>query len=226
MVGRELCRYDAVVFDCDGVLIDSEPIAARVISQVLAEHNIRLSPEECLARFVSMSVEQEAEYVRKHFGIGLLDVFHRELTPRTMKAFERELRPMPGVMDALEALMLPKAVASNGAPERMELALRVTGLAQFFLPHVYSAAHVARGKPAPDVFLHAAERLGVPARRCLAIEDSVAGVQAARAAGMEIIGFVGGSHAGVTIGSALREAGAVRVFEAWKEVCAALWRPV
>lgn len=227
----------ALIFDCDGVLIDSEPIAARAMSELLAEHGLQLSPAECLTRFVSMTVEAEAAHILQHFGLDLLDVFHRELTPRTMRMFETDLRPMPGVIEVLQRLTRGdsgnscgtsfqplrfassnlRAVASNSAPQRLALALRIAGLAPFFEPHIYSASLVPRPKPAPDLFLHAARSLGVSPADCLVIEDSPAGVLAARAAGMRIIGFTGGSHATPADVQTLLQAGAATTFAHWND---------
>jgi HAD superfamily hydrolase (TIGR01509 family) len=208
-------KFAAVVFDCDGVLVDSEPLANRVMAELLGEHGVRLTTAECMKRFIGLTVEEEAAAIRAEFGVDLRDVLERELTPRTMRTFERELRGTPGAEAFVAGVRLPKAVASNSRPERVTLSLRAAGLDRFFGRHVYTAAAVARPKPSPEVYLLAAERLGVVAEECLVFEDSRSGTQAARAARMTVVGYMGGGHIGAGHGEKLVAAGAVRTIAAW-----------
>ena len=194
---REFCvqrlgrDFAAVVFDCDGVLVDSEPLANRVMAELLAEHGIRLTTNQCMKRFIGLTVEAEAAAIRAEFGVDLADVLERELTSRTIRAFERELPPTPGVAAFVASVGRPKGVASNSRPERVRLSLRAAKLDQFFNGNVFTAAAVQRPKPAPDVYLLAAERLGVAPTNCLVFEDSASGTRAARAAGITVVGYTG-----------------------------------
>lgn len=211
-----------MIFDCDGVLVDSEPLASAVMSELLAEHGVRMTPEQCMRRFVGMTIPAEAAALRHDFGVELLDVLQRDLTPRTLARFERDLKPVSGAADVLAALRLPVAVASNSVTRRVELSLRVTGLARFFEGRVFSAEMVARPKPAPDLYLHAASTLGVAPGDALVLEDSPSGIRAARDAGMTVIGFTGGGHANEMLPQRLKDAGAAEVIDSWGSLATCL----
>jgi HAD superfamily hydrolase (TIGR01509 family) len=186
-------RLDLVIFDCDGVLIDSELLSIRADRECLAECGIELSMEEILERYTGISFAgMVADLEARHGPLpaDFADRHRRHLWP----LFESELRAIPGVTDVLDALTCRVCVASSGRPERLHHALSLVGLYDRFHPNIFSAVEVARGKPAPDLFLHAAARMGVPPERCVVIEDSLPGVTAAVAAGMTVIGFVGASH--------------------------------
>jgi HAD superfamily hydrolase (TIGR01509 family) len=199
----------AIIFDCDGVLVDSEPIANRVMVELLNEHGYSITMEESVARFVGKTLQTEIEMFRAEGRSDLGEIIGRELVPRTLRAFERELRAVDGIGSLLGRLDgRPRAVASGSTPDRLSLSLRLTGLAAHFGAHVYSSTLVPNPKPAPDLFLYAAERLGVSAGDCAVVEDSVGGVRAGVAAGMRVIGFTGGSHATPELGQRLREFGA------------------
>ncbi|WP_332908981.1 HAD-IA family hydrolase [Paracoccus binzhouensis] len=183
-----------LIFDCDGVLVDSEPLAVAELEILLQGLGAPITSARIYDEFLGRSVSTIVEAARDH-GIELgpaLPGFSAALFRR----FRRDLRPMPGMAEVLAQLSGPRAVASSSAPDRLALSLALTGLAPLFGPHVYSATQVARGKPAPDLFLFAAGHLGVAPGDCVVIEDSPAGLRAARAAGMRVIGFLGGSHAG------------------------------
>jgi HAD superfamily hydrolase (TIGR01509 family) len=185
--------FDLVIFDCDGVLIDSELLSVRADRDALAECGIELSVEEILERYTGISFAGMAADLETRHGplpSDFADRHRRHLWP----LFERELRAIPGVTDVLDALTCKTCVASSGRPDRLRHALSLVGLYDRFSPNIFSAVEVAHGKPAPDLFLHAAERMGVPPGRCVVIEDSLPGVTAAVAAGMTVIGFVGASH--------------------------------
>lgn len=197
-----------IIFDCDGVLVDSEPIANRIMVEALADAGYTITLADAVARFVGRSMASVVAMVETDLGRALPEGFVDALQERTFAAFTRDLRAMPGVADALMRLEHPVCVASSGAPDKIALSLALTGLDRFFDGHLFSAAMVARGKPAPDLFLHAAHCMGCAPDSCLVIEDSVPGVEAARAAGMRVLGFAGGGHAGPDLGDRLRVAGA------------------
>ncbi len=186
-------RYDLIIFDCDGVLVDSELIACRVIAACLTEAGFPQEPDDIRAYIGGSSPDMYARLAER-FGRPVPDDVGAALAPRLRQAFEAELKPMAGVAALLERLVIPLCVASSSDPQRIRHSLGCTGLLDHFGGRLFSATMVARGKPAPDLFLHAATALAVPPRRCVVIEDSVPGVQAAVAAGMTAIGFTGGAH--------------------------------
>lgn len=207
-----------VIFDCDGVLVDSEVIACRTDSICLAEMGILISIDEVLDRYLGRSAASMIADIETRFGRRLPGDFAATLHARTQAAFAAELKPMPGVREVLALSRMPTCVASSSAPERLRASLRLAGLLQFFEPHVFSATQVGRGKPAPDLFLLAATKMRVEPGRCLVVEDSSAGVEAAVAAGMAVLGFVGGSHCGSGHAERLRSAGAQTIFSDMREL--------
>jgi HAD superfamily hydrolase (TIGR01509 family) len=203
--------FDLVIFDCDGVLIDSEPLAVRADVACLAQDGIAQSEEEILERYTGISLAGMKADLERRFGRSLRDDFEVCHHAYLMALFEAELKAMPGVDAVLDALPGRICVASSSTPERLRHALGLVGLYDRFHPHVFSASMVAHGKPAPDLFLHAAARMGVTPGRCVVIEDSLPGIEAAVAAGMITIGFTGGSHC--RAGHAERLRGATLVVE-------------
>lgn len=205
-------RPDLIIFDCDGVLVDSELLSCRCLSEVLAEFDFQLSVEQALALFLGRSTKAIEQHYRD-LGQVLPDEFLPRLKARVLETFAAALQPIPGVGAMLSELKVPRCVASSSDLDRVSLSLDVTGLAPHFGGHLYTAQMVRHGKPAPDLFLHAAGKMQASPSRTLVIEDSVSGVQAARAAGMMVWGFVGGSHYRARDGRAiLSAAGADRVF--------------
>jgi HAD superfamily hydrolase (TIGR01509 family) len=182
-------RFDLIIFDNDGVLVDSEPVANRVLSGLLTEYGFPCTAEDCIAQFMGRSVPQVRAIVEERLGrtlpADLEACYAEELYPR----FRQCLQPIPGIADALGTIEQTVCVASSGTHERIRLTLGYTGLWDRFGGRVFSAQDVARGKPAPDLFLHAAASLGADPRRCAVVEDSPAGVTAANAAGMTSFGF-------------------------------------
>ena len=183
---------ELVIFDCDGVLIDSERIAVRTDVQVLAKLGWVLTEAECVERFVGLSDKSVRAAIEAHLGRALPDDWDHEFQSLYRDAFAAELTPVPGVMQALDRITLPTCVASSSSHEKLRFTLGLTGLYERFAGRIFSAYDVARGKPAPDLFLHAAARMGVSPAACAVVEDSRYGVQAARAAGMRAFGFAGG----------------------------------
>ncbi|WP_407528823.1 HAD family hydrolase [Methylobacterium oryzisoli] len=187
-------RPDLVIFDCDGVLIDSEPISLARLTDNLVRIGVPIDLDTVARRFTGTSMTSIMAHITADYGVTAPDGFVDAVRADTLRAFEAELTAIAGVADVLEALPDRRCVASSSDPARLAHALTLTGLLPLFHGHVFSASMVARGKPAPDLFLHAAERMGAAPERCLVIEDSVPGVTAARAAGMRVFGFAGGGH--------------------------------
>jgi HAD superfamily hydrolase (TIGR01509 family) len=185
---------DPVIFDCDGVLVDSEVIFARVLGECLSEAGFPATVTDALMFGFGRNRDTLTAAVEARYGCTLRDEFFEVMRARSALVLERELKPMPGIVELLRALPRARCVASNGHLQRVRQRLALTGLLQFFDPHVFSAIQVAIGKPAPDLFLLAAERLGAPPAACTVVEDSLVGVAAAVAAGMPVVGFCGGSH--------------------------------
>jgi HAD superfamily hydrolase (TIGR01509 family) len=184
-----------VIFDCDGVLVDSEPIALRLLIDTLAGAGLAMDPAEADARFLGRSLASTREILAEDYGLALSDDALAAMRRALHAAFRVELAPIHGVAEALDALPCPYCVASSSQPERIELSLTVAGLWPRFAGRAFSATMVPRGKPAPDLFLHAARSLGYAPGACLVVEDSPAGIAAAQAARMRVVAFTGGSHA-------------------------------
>ncbi|HSC04621.1 MAG TPA: HAD family hydrolase [Solirubrobacteraceae bacterium] len=181
-----------VIFDCDGVLVDSEPIAVRIDVEMLAEVGVRMTEEEVIERFVGRSPEVILAETEARLGRRVPDGWFERGEARIRRAYATELRPVDGVSEALEAIGDPVCVASSSGHESLRYKLELTGLYERFAGHIFSATEVASGKPAPDLFLHAASRMGAAPGDCVVVEDSRYGVQAARAAGMDVLGYAGG----------------------------------
>ncbi|MFE7842952.1 HAD family hydrolase [Streptomyces sp. NPDC057474] len=186
-------RYDLVIFDNDGVLVDSEPISNRLLAAYLTELGHSTSYEDSIRDYMGSAMHRVHELVLERTGETLPGYFDDEFHQRVFAAFERELEPVPGVVAVLEKLVadeVPYCVASSGSHERIRVGHRKTGLDRWFGEGlVFSAQDVGRGKPAPDLFLYAAERMGVTPERCAVVEDSPLGVRAGLAAGMAVYGF-------------------------------------
>lgn len=197
-----------VIFDCNGVLVDSEPLATAIVSEEFMRAGYPLTPD-IVARYFTgrrpadMFAEVEIAASRK-----LPADFAATVASATLRRFRVELRATPHAAQALSWLRGPKCVASSSAFDRIRVSLESTDLIRFFDPYLFSANEVTHGKPAPDLFLHAAAKMRVNPGDCIVVEDSPVGVAAGVAAGMTVIGFTGGSHAGNPFGQSLRTAGA------------------
>jgi len=213
---------DLVIFDCDGVLVDSELIFARVLAESLIALDFPTTIDEAIALGFGKNRVTLSAAVSAQFGEALPDTFFEAFAARSASAFEHELSPMVGVEDLLAALPVPRCVASNGRLDRVRQRLAITGLLPFFDPHVFSASQVAFGKPAPDLFLFAAQRLGARPADCTVVEDSIPGVEAAIAARMPVVGFCGGGHCPQDHADRLIAAGCSRVFAKMPDLAAFL----
>lgn len=188
-------RPRLVIFDCDGVLVDSEPLSFQVLSQNIALKGASIPMEDCYRLFLGKSLSSTTEILSRDYGIEFADEDLDSMRVQLFDLYRRELRPIPGIAALLQSLDLPVCVASSSQLERIRLSLEVTGLRASFEPHIFSATMVPNGKPAPDLFLHAAREMGIAPQHCLVVEDSPAGIEAARRADMAVIGFTGGGHA-------------------------------
>lgn len=202
----------AVIFDLDGVLVDSERLIGHEVCAALTVHGYALDPNRYHERFHYVRLEHMAEQVMDESGIVLPDDFIARLRARLQEAYQTDLNAVAGAADMLRTIGLPVAVASGSVPEGIDLKLKRTGLYDFFAPHAYSVFEVGNRKPAPDVFLFAAERLGVAPEACVVVEDAAPGVVAGKAAGMRVLGFTGGGHDYPGLAGKLRDAGAETVF--------------
>jgi HAD superfamily hydrolase (TIGR01509 family) len=207
-----------IIFDLDGVLIDSEPLAAEAMSTVLGSFGYDVSPNDVMHTYTGLSLKDILAKIEERFAKGLPAEVAEGIWPATRKLFGNRLAPMPGVVPFLQELPWSHCVASSSLPERIRFSLEVTGLLSHFEERYFSSSQVARGKPAPDLFLHAARTMRVEPRECVVIEDSMAGVTAAVAVGMHVIGFAGGGHAAPGHVERLKAAGATVVVDHWSMV--------
>ena len=206
------------IFDCDGVLIDSEIIACGVDAEELTEIGFKISTEDVVHRFSGMPSEAMYATIEAELGRPLPEDFTDRVKRRIEAAYRTDLRPIAGAAEVLGALRRPFCVASSSSPAKLALGLVETGLYELFYPHIFSTALVARGKPHPDLFLYAARAMGADPADCVVIEDSIAGVTAASRAGMRAIGFTGGSHCLPGHGDRLIAAGAASLVSNFRDL--------
>ncbi len=202
-----------LIFDCDGVLVDSEIIALTMLAAGLTDLGLPHSFEDCRRLFMGKSVKDVLIEIATMLGRPLAPEWGRAMNAALLDRLKEELKPVAGVAEAIDALPYPRCVASSSQPERIRLSLAVTGLAPLLGDRMFSATQVENGKPAPDLFLYAAKECGALSAQTIVIEDSPAGIIAARRAGMKAIGFAGASHADARLAQALELAGAARVIE-------------
>ena len=207
-----------IIFDCDGVLVDSEMIASRLLAEHLTKYHFPITSECCRNRFIGYSIENIISEVRSE-GVNLPYDFEPCLKKSDQAAFTAELKAISGVKDTLSTLTQDKCVASSGSQKKICKNLTLTGLIDFFEPsHLFSTKMVEKSKPAPDLFLHAAKHFNVSPKNCLVIEDTTVGIQAGLAAGMSVFGFVGGSHCDDAYVDHLKETGIKTVFNQMNEL--------
>ena len=197
-----------VIFDCNGVLVDSEPLATAIVSEEFMRAGFPLTPDIIARYFTGRRPADMFSEVEMAAGRKLPPGFAGTVAAATLRRFRVELRATRHMAQALSWLRGPKCVASSSSIDRIRLSLDATDLIRFFQPHLFSASEVRHGKPAPDLFLHAAAKMRVRPGDCIVVEDSIVGVAAGVAAGMAVIGFAGGSHAGSQLNNHLRAAGA------------------
>ncbi|MEV7405829.1 HAD family hydrolase [Streptomyces sp. NPDC091267] len=183
---------ELVIFDCDGVLVDSERIAVRVYVALGAELGWPLTEAEVIEKFIGRSITSNFEQITSRVGPSRAALWRERFGQLHRAAVDAELAPVNGILKVLDALTLPSCVASGGSHDTMRHTLGHTGVYPYFEGRIFSASEVAHGKPAPDLFLHAAKEMGVNPSACIVVEDSKYGVQAARAAGMRALGYAGG----------------------------------
>lgn len=209
---------DLVIFDCDGVLVDSEVISCRAHAETLTRHGYPITAEQVLQRFLGRSMRQATREVEAELGRSLPDDFHSQVYTEIFRSFATSLEATPHIGETLTQIAVPTCVASSGPPEKISASLNRVGLYDRFAPNIFSAVQVPNGKPAPDLFLFAAKQMQTQPARCLVIEDSVPGVTGARAAGMTVLGFHGGSHCTPRHGDMLRQAGADLTFDDMRQL--------
>jgi HAD superfamily hydrolase (TIGR01509 family) len=206
-----------LIFDCDGVLVDSEALACEIDAQILTRIGLPHSSQDIARKFVGVSFKDMVARLEAEHACTLPVDLGAQIDSALFAKFEMDLKPIEGVRETILSLPYPRCVASSSTPERIALSLRITGLSDLF-DHIFSATQVERGKPAPDLFLHAAKSMSVNPQDCVVIEDSTAGVQGALAAGMKVIGFVSGAHCGPEHAEKLRQAGASVVIDRMAEL--------
>jgi HAD superfamily hydrolase (TIGR01509 family) len=207
-----------LIYDCDGVLVDSEVLAGAALAELMTGLGRPMEAQECVVAFGGRNVHDVLAKAEQLLGHPIPDEVGRQAAQQLMERFRRELKPVAGAAEIVASLPYPRCVASSSGLERLMLSLEVTGLAPLFGSHIYSAAQVANGKPAPDLFLFAARNVGEHPSRAIVIEDSVLGIKAARAAGMAAIGFAGGSHMTEWLAAQLAATGADVVVDSMAEL--------
>ncbi|WP_259781121.1 HAD family hydrolase [Aestuariispira ectoiniformans] len=213
-----MSKFDLVIFDCDGVLVDSEALSTKVWVQFLADHGLPYGTED-IAAHAGLTDRALRNLISEETGYELPDDTPQQIEERATSLFDNELNALPGVLDAVSRLTLPKCVCSNSGMARLHRSLRTVGLFDHFGPdRIYHASLVGKPKPAPDLHLHALERMGATAEHAVVIEDSVTGVTAARAAGITVFGYTAASHLGEDQADKLRAAGASLVFNDMNEL--------
>jgi HAD superfamily hydrolase (TIGR01509 family) len=205
-------KFEALIFDCDGVLIDSEILVCRIAAEELTKLGYPITTEQVIQRFAGRPDHEMRAEIEQEWGKPIPEGYRESVNARTVESYSSELKIMPRLIEALDQIKLPVCVASSSFPEKLRLGLETVGIYERFMPNVVSATLVARGKPEPDVFLFAAGWMKTSPMRCLVLEDSVAGVTAAVRAGMPVLGFVGGAHCDSGHRQRLLDAGAVSVF--------------
>ena len=206
-------QIDLVIFDCDGVLVDNEVISCHAHAETLTRHGYPITPDQVLARFLGVSDREARQAIEAELGRRLPDDFELQMKQAALQRYSDELKAIPYARETIATIGLPTCVASSGTPEKIHHGLVSAGIYDLLAPNIFSATQVKRGKPAPDLFLFAAERMQVPPERCVVIEDSVPGITGARTAGMTVLGFHGGSHCRAGHAETLQVAGAVMTFD-------------
>ena len=211
-------NFDLIIFDCDGVLVDSEVISCRVHADVLSRYGYPITAEEVHRRFLGRTARDATAEVERELGRPLAETYELERRTTLLAALADTVEAIPHLHDALAAIETRICVASSAAHEKIFTTLSRTGLYERFAPNIFSGTQVSNGKPAPDLFLFAAGQMAALPARCVVIEDSVPGVTGALAAGMTVLAFHGGSHCRPGDGEALRAAGAMVTFDDMRQL--------
>jgi HAD superfamily hydrolase (TIGR01509 family) len=209
---------DLVIFDCDGVLVDSEVISCHAHAETLTRHGYPITADQVLLRFLGVSDREARQIIENEMGRRLPDDFDAQIKQAALQRYASELAAIPYVGEAINAIGVAKCVASSGTHEKIHHGLTCAGLYDRLAPNIFSATQVERGKPAPDLFLFAAERMQATPARCVVIEDSIPGIKGARAAGMTVLGFHGGSHCRPGYDETLKNAGAFATFDDMRQL--------
>jgi HAD superfamily hydrolase (TIGR01509 family) len=210
-----------VIFDCDGVLVDSEVLSNGLLAEMMTELGHAMTTEEAVQKFAGRSLADVLALAQSVLGRPIPEDLGRQYGQRLSERLRHELKPVAGTKEAIAALAYPRCVASSSTFERIRLSLDVTGLAPLFGDNVFSATQVAHGKPAPDLYLFAADAMAAAPSACVVVEDSPLGVTGGVAAGMTVIGFTGAEH-GTGLAQRLSAAGARRVIDSMKQLPATL----
>ena len=213
-----MSRYSHIIFDCDGVLVDSEPISMRIDVELMAEHGFEISLAEAHRRFVGKTFQAMVREIETESGVRFPDDIEAQKDQHILETFERELKAVDGVDDALAAIVLEKSIASNSPKDRVVASLRIASIDRHFGGRIVTPADVKYPKPAPDVFIEAATRAGHDPAWCIVVEDSATGVTAALAAGCHVLGFVGTHDHPREHAERLRALGAHAVFHHMREL--------
>lgn len=214
--GGVIIAPELVIFDCDGVLVDSDRISLRVQAEWISALGLETRYEDCVRDFLGLGMPATLRILTERLGRPIPSGWEEGLNGAVREAFRNELQPIPGVVRALDEIDLPICIASSGSLEKMRFTLGLTGLWDRFAGRIYSGEEVQRGKPAPDLFLHAASRMSTPPQRCAVVEDSPLGVAGARAAGMSALGYA------VAVGGEVLAREGAKTFESMEELPALL----
>jgi HAD superfamily hydrolase (TIGR01509 family) len=213
-----------IIFDCDGVLVDSEIIAHTLLAQMMTDLGHPMTTAEAVQKFAGRSLADTLSLIEARLGRSIPDDLGQRYGRLLLERLRHDLKPIAGVKAAVAALPYPRCVASSSSLERIRLSLEATGLASLFGANIFSATQVAHGKPAPDLYLFASRRMGIAPERCVVVEDSALGVTAGRAAGMKVIGFTGAAHATPDAAQRLAAAGACSVISSMVDLPATVER--
>jgi HAD superfamily hydrolase (TIGR01509 family) len=215
-----MSQPDLVIFDCDGVLVDSEIIAARVDTELLAQAGVEISTEEFVRRYAGLTFTETVLRIEEEYAVPLQASLIEQSKFILDRRLAAEVRAVDGAREAVTATRAPKCICSNSAPDRLEMMLKRAGLRALFASNVFSSRALPshRPKPAPDIFLYAADKMGAAPDQTFVIEDSVHGITGAKRAGMRVIGFTGGAHSWPGHADALTEAGAETVINRWADL--------
>ena len=187
-------KFKCIIFDCDGVLVDSEAISAKIFQKMAAELGFKIDFETILEQITGTSMTKNLKFFSENINGELPEDFETEFRKRSFEAFKTDLKPIKGVHDLLERISIPVGVASSGPVEKIKLNLTTTNLIDYFDDNIFSCYEIGSWKPEPEIYLNAAKKMGFKPGECVVIEDSLAGVQSAKAGGFNVFGFTNGKN--------------------------------